>query len=72
MTTPTTPTKKRPSLESKIGSTVLLFAVPQLLLLIIGILGGGFALGEPELALLSLIWLVGLIWIWRPRRNSSS
>ena len=72
MTTPIQPDKQQSSLGSKIGSTVLLIAVPQLLLVIIGALGGGFAIGMPELALLSVIWLVGLIWIWRPRRTSSS
>lgn len=62
-------TKQRPTVESRLSSTVLLFAVPVLLLAIIGVLGGSFAVGTPELALLTVIWVVGLVWIWRPRRG---
>jgi len=42
-------------------------AVSVLVLGTIGLLGGGFAVGLPELALLGLIWLTVLVWIWRPR-----
>jgi hypothetical protein len=45
------------SLASSIG---LVFFVPLLLLLVIGIFSGSFAIGTPELGLLWLCWLVGI------------
>jgi len=47
----------------------LVVTVPMLLLAIIGALGGSFAIGIPEIALLWVIWIVGLIWFWWPRRT---
>ncbi len=57
---------------SKLASTVLVFTVPILLLAIIGLFTGSFDIGTPEIALLSVIWIVGLIWVWRPRRAAVS
>jgi hypothetical protein len=58
-----------PTLGSKVASTVLLVAVTMLVLGTIGLLGGGFAVGLPELALVGLVWLVVLVRTWRPRRG---
>lgn len=61
--------KDKRTLGSKLASTVLVFTVPMLLLAIIGLFGGGFAIGTPEIALLWVIWIVGLTWVWWPRRS---
>jgi len=63
------PDKGKRTLQSKLASTVLVFTVPLLVLAIIGALGGSFAIGTPELALLMVIWVIGLIWVWWPRRT---
>jgi hypothetical protein len=34
------------------------------LLAIIGSVGGGMDVGTPELAILMVIWVVGLSWVW--------
>ena len=57
------------TLAGKVTSTVLVLTVPMLLLAIIGLLGGSFAIGTPELGLLWVIWIVGLVWVWWPRRT---
>lgn len=67
-------TELRPStplqtVRSKVASTVLLVAVSMLVLGTIGLLGGAFAIGLPELTVLGLVWLTGLVLIWRPRRR---
>jgi hypothetical protein len=62
------PSSKK-TVRSKLASTVLVVTVPMLLLAIIGALGGSFAIGIPEIALLWVIWIVGLIWFWWPRRT---
>jgi hypothetical protein len=61
--------RTRRALRSKVASSVLVLTVPILLLAIIGVLGGSFAIGLPEIALLWVIWIVGLIWVWWPRRT---
>jgi uncharacterized membrane protein len=61
--------KRTKTLGSKLASTVLVFTVPLLLLAIIGMLGGGLGIGTVELALLLVIWIVGLVWVWSPRRR---
>jgi hypothetical protein len=61
--------KRKKTLGSKLASTVLVFTVPILLLALIGVLGGSFAIGTPEIALLWVIWIIGLIWVWWPRRT---
>jgi hypothetical protein len=57
------------TLGSKLASTVLIFTVPMLLLAIIGLFGGSFGIGMVEITLLWVIWLVGLAWVWWPRRT---
>ena len=54
---------------SKLASTVLVFIVPILLLAIIGMIGGAVGIGMVELSLLWAIWMVGLAWVWWPRRG---
>jgi hypothetical protein len=61
--------KDKKTLGSKLASTVLVFTVPMLLLAIIGLFGGSFGIGMVELTLLWVIWLVGLAWVWWPRRT---
>ncbi len=61
--------RRRPTIGHKVGSTVLLFAVPLLLLTVLMMLGGGVGIGTVELSLLLALWAIGLIWIWRPRRS---
>ena len=68
MTEPPQPGRNR-TLAGKVTSTVLVLTVPLLLLAIIGLLGGGFGIGTPELGLLLVIWIVGLVWVWWPRRT---
>jgi len=63
------PAKDKPTLGSKLASTVLVFTVPMLLLAIIGLFSGSFGIGTPELTLLWVIWIVGLTWVWWPRRR---
>ena len=53
---------------NRITSSVLVILVPILLLAVIGLATGSLALGTPELLLLTVIWIVGLVWVWRPRR----
>jgi hypothetical protein len=57
------------TLRRRLASTVLVLAVPILLLAIVAALGGSFAIGLPEIALLWVIWIVGLSWVWWPRRT---
>lgn len=57
------------TLESKMTSTILVITVPVLLLAIIGLFSGSFGIGLPELILLWVIWMVGLLWVWWPRRG---
>jgi hypothetical protein len=45
-------------------SSVLVIVVPLLLVAILGLVGGSMDLGTPELYALTLIWFVGLTWIW--------
>jgi hypothetical protein len=66
------PAENNRTLRSKVASTVLVFTVPMLLLAIIGALGGSFGIGTPEIVLLWVIWIVGLIWVWWPRRTGAS
>ena len=55
-----TSAKDKKTLGSKLASTVLVFTVPVLLLVIIGLLSGSLAFGVVEITLLWAIWLVGL------------
>ena len=57
------------ALGSKLASTVLVFTVPMLLLAIIGLFSGSFGIGTVEISLLWVIWVVGLAWVWWPRRS---
>jgi hypothetical protein len=66
------PAENNRTLRGKVASTVLVFTVPMLLLAIIGALGGSFGIGTPEIVLLWVIWIVGLIWVWWPRRTGAS
>ena len=55
--------------DNRVFWSIVVVGVPWLLLLLIGALGGGFAVGTPELLLLATIWVVGLAMVWRPRRG---
>ena len=55
--------------DNRVFWSILVVGVPWLLLLLIGVLGGGFDIGTPELMLLPTIWVVGLAVVWRPRRG---
>jgi hypothetical protein len=55
--------------ENRVFWSILVIGVPWLLLLLVGVLGGGFDVGMPELFLLATIWVVGLAVVWRPRRG---
>jgi hypothetical protein len=57
------------TLGSKLASTVLVFVGPLLLLAIVGIFSGSEDIGTPEILLLELMWAVGLVWVWWPRRS---
>lgn len=61
----------RPTLRSKLASTVLVFAIPLLLLAVMAVFGGLLGFGSAEIGLLSLIWIVGLTWVWRPRSTDA-
>ncbi len=61
--------KDKKTLGSKLALTVLVFTVPVLLLAIIGLFSGSFVMGGVEITLLWVIWLVGLAWVWWPRRT---
>jgi len=57
------------TLGSKLASTVLVFTVPLLLLAIMGLFSGSLGIGTVEISLLWVIWMVGLAWVWCPRRS---
>ena len=61
--------KGKRTVGSKLASTVLVFLVPSLLLAIIGMIGGAVGFGMVEISLLWAIWVVGLAWVWWPRRG---
>jgi hypothetical protein len=56
-------------MRGRFGSTVLVILVPILLLALIGLATGSLDIGTPELAILMVIWVVGLVWVWRPRQR---
>jgi hypothetical protein len=63
-----------PSVWSLVSSIGLVIFVPLLLLLLIGVFTGGFGVGTPELVLLNIIWVVGIVWVtvsWLVRRKKS-
>src|SRR3954453_5689070 len=62
-------TKDKKTLGSRLASTVLVFIAPVLLLAIIGLFTGGVGIGVVELTFLLAIWVVGLTWVWWPRRG---
>ena len=62
-------TKDKKTLGSKLASTALVILVPVLLLAIVGLFSGGAGIGVVELILLLAIWVVGLTWVWWPRRD---
>jgi positive regulator of sigma E activity len=71
---PSSDTNTPPSVWSLISSIGLVYFVPQLLLLVVGMLTGGFGIGTPEIALLTLIYVVGIplvVWRWLARRRTS-
>jgi len=45
--------------------TIVVVALPWLLMLVLSLLGGG--IGSPELIILATVWVVGLLWVWWPR-----
>jgi hypothetical protein len=68
-------TNTAPSAWSLISSIGLVYFVPQLLLLVVGMLTGGFGIGTPEITLLTLIYVVGIplvVWRWFARRRNST
>jgi positive regulator of sigma E activity len=68
-------TNPAPSVWSLISSIGLVYFVPQLLLLVVGMLTGGLGIGTPELTLLMLIYVVGIplvVWRWLARRRDSA
>jgi hypothetical protein len=73
MATPTDPVGRlmaeTKQADNRVFWSIVVVGVPWLLLLLIGALGGGFAVGTPELLLLATIWVVGLAVVWRPRRG---
>ena len=51
--------------KGQFGWTVLVFLTPVLLLALLALVTGGSGdLGTPELAILTLIWVVGLSFVW--------
>lgn len=50
--------------RGQFGWTVLVLAVPVLLFMVAGPIGGGGDLGTPELAFRALLWIVGLTFVW--------
>ena len=50
--------------RGQLASTVLVITVPLLLLAILGLLSGSVDLGTPERTGLTVIWVVGLAWVW--------
>jgi hypothetical protein len=50
--------------KGQFASSVLVIAVPILLLAILGFVSGSMYLGTPELTGLMLIWIGALTWIW--------
>jgi positive regulator of sigma E activity len=64
-----------PSVWSLVSSIGLVYFVPQLLLLIVAMMTGGFGIGLPELSLVMLIYVVGIPWVvvrWLARRRSAT
>lgn len=59
-----------PTVRSRLVSSVLVILVPVLLGAVLGLLTGSMGLGVADLALLVVIWVVGLVWVWRPRKSS--
>jgi positive regulator of sigma E activity len=53
-------TNTAPSVWSLISSIGLVYFVPQLLLLVVGMLTGGFGIGTLELIFLVVIYVVGI------------
>jgi positive regulator of sigma E activity len=67
-------TNDAPSVWSLISSIGLVYFVPQLLLMVVGMLTGGFGIGTPELTLLMVIYVVGIplvVWRWLARRRAA-
>jgi positive regulator of sigma E activity len=54
-------------LLSKWTSSVLVIAVPLLVLVLVGLVTGSLDLGTVEMTILMVVWLAGLGWIWRRR-----
>ena len=63
------PVKPGRTSGGKVASSVLVLTVPLLLLAIIGAFAGTFGIGLPEIALLWLVWAIGLTLVWWPRRG---
>ena len=61
--------KVKKTLGSKLASTVLVFTVPLLLGGILGLFTGSMGVGVADLVLLAVIWVVGLAWVWWPRKG---
>src|SRR4051812_2489165 len=55
--------------RGRFASSVLVITVPVLLLAVLGLITGGLGVGTPELTLLMLIWVIGLLWVWWPWRR---
>jgi positive regulator of sigma E activity len=68
-------TNTAPSVWSLISSIGLVYFVPQLLLLVVGMLTGGFGIGTLELIFLVVIYVVGIPLVvsrWLARRRDST
>jgi hypothetical protein len=55
--------KGKQPLGSQLASTVMVILVLHLLLAVIGLLTGSNSVGTPELVLLTVVWVVGLLWV---------
>jgi hypothetical protein len=65
---------RRPTVWSLVSSIGLVVLGPYLLLAVIGIFTGSFALGEVELTLIWLVWVVGTVLVvrsWLRRRRAA-
>jgi hypothetical protein len=56
--------------QRRLSSSVLVITVPIFVLALLAVVtGGSGSLGTPELSILTLIWVIGLMWVWWPWRR---
>jgi hypothetical protein len=48
----------------KLRDTVLAILIPYLLFALLGLLTGSLDLGTPELTIILLLQILGLLWVW--------